>query len=107
MLAAGSLSEIALFATANLPSTVLGPPDRLDLRMAMAYLRRTPGLSSGEPMNSMPAFSRVFIIKSRVCALLEGMPSASSIRLTVATPTFDFSANSLALQLISALAALI
>ena len=49
------LSELA-DATA-FPAAVLGPPERGVLGMpAMDYLRRTPGRSSGVPMNSTPAF---------------------------------------------------
>jgi len=48
---------MALREVATFPAVVLGPPERGVLGMpAMGYLRRTPGRSSGVPMNSIPAF---------------------------------------------------
>ena len=69
------------------------------VRFAKYYFlvtRRTPGPSSGEPKNSTPLSSKVRLTKSKFCALLDGTDTASSILLIVATPTFEYSANSLA-----------
>ena len=70
------------------------------------HFKRTPGLSSGDPMNSMPAFSRAFFRESIVLILPEGTPSESSKRLIVETPTPDIEAKSIAVIFNNALAAL-
>ena len=70
------------------------------------HFRRTPGLSSGDPINSIPAFSRAFFRESIVLILPEGTPSESSKRLMVETPTPDIEAKSIAVIFNNALAAL-
>lgn len=54
---------------------------------------RMPGRSSGEPMNSMPASSRDFVIALRLAKVLGGTPSCISIRLMVLELTPDASAR--------------
>ena len=70
------------------------------------HFNRTPGLSSGDPTNSIPAFSRAFFRESIVLILPEGTPSESSKRLIVETPTPDIEAKSIAVIFNNALAAL-
>jgi len=70
------------------------------------HFNRTPGLSSGVPMNSIPAFSRAFFIESIVLILPEGTPSESSKRLIVEIPIPDIEARSIAVIFNNALAAL-
>ncbi len=70
------------------------------------HFKRTPGLSSGVPMNSMPAFSRAFFRESIVLKFPEGTPSDSSKRLIVEIPTPDIEAKSMAVIFNNALAAL-
>ena len=70
------------------------------------HFRRTPGLSSGVPMNSIPAFSRAFFIESIVLILPEGTPSESSKRLMVEIPIPDIEARSIAVIFNKARAAL-
>ena len=60
------------------------------------HFKRTPGLSSGDPMNSIPAFSRAFLKASIVLILPDGTPSDSSKRLIVEMPTPDIEARSIA-----------
>ena len=57
------------------------------------HFNRTPGLSSGVPMNSIPAFSKALVIKFRVFILADGNPFPASMRLIVASPTSDNLAN--------------
>ena len=70
------------------------------------HFNLTPGLSSGDPMNSIPAFSKAFFIESIVLILPEGTPSASSKRLIVEIPIPDIEAKSKAVIFNNALAAL-
>lgn len=70
------------------------------------HFNLTPGLSSGDPMNSIPAFSRAFFIESIVLILPEGTPSESSKRLIVEIPIPDIEARSIAVIFNNALAAL-
>lgn len=70
------------------------------------HFKRTPGLSSGVPINSMPAFSRALFIESIVLILPEGTPSESSKRLIVEIPIPDIEARSIAVIFNNALAAL-
>ncbi len=70
------------------------------------HFNLTPGLSSGDPMNSIPAFSRAFFIESIVLILPEGTPSESSKRLIVEIPIPDIKARSIAVIFNNALAAL-
>ena len=70
------------------------------------HFKRTPGLSSGVPMNSMPAFSRAFFKESIVLILHGGTPSDNSNRLIVETPTPEIEAKSIAVIFNKALAAL-
>ena len=70
------------------------------------HFRRTPGLSSGVPMNSIPAFSKAFFKESIVLILPEGTPSESSKRLIVEIPIPDIEAKSIAVIFNNALAAL-
>jgi hypothetical protein len=70
------------------------------------HFNLTPGLSSGEPMNSMPDFSKAFLRESMVLILPEGTPSDSSNRLIVEIPTPDIKAKSIAVIFSKALAAL-
>lgn len=70
------------------------------------HFNLTPGLSSGDPMNSIPAFSRAFFIESIVLILPEGTPSESSKRLIVEIPIPDIEAKSIAVIFNNALAAL-
>lgn len=53
------------------------------------HFKRTPGLSPGEPMNSIPAFSRAFVNESKVLIFADGRPLPASIRFIVASPTLD------------------
>ena len=69
------------------------------------HFRRTPGLSSGVPMNSIPAFSSAFFKASIVLILPEGTPSDSSKRLMVEIPIPDIEARSIAVIFNNALAA--
>ena len=66
------------------------------------FLRRTPGRSSGVPMNSMPADSIVIFNVPSIRTCPEGTPSAHSNRRTVATPRPAFLAKSSADHLNSA-----
>ena len=101
-----ALSEL-LEATA-FPAAVLGPPERGVLGMpAMGYLRRTPGLSSGVPMNSTPAFWKALIIESIVLTLADGNPDPASTRLIVASPILASLAKSVMVILNNARPALI
>ena len=70
------------------------------------HFKRTPGLSSGVPMNSMPVFSRAFFKASIVLILPDGTPSDSSKRLIVEMPTPDIEARSIAVIFNKARAAL-
>lgn len=70
------------------------------------HFNRTPGLSSGDPMNSIPAFSSAFFRESIVLMFPEGTPSDSSKRLIVEIPTPDIEAKSMAVIFNNALAAL-
>lgn len=70
------------------------------------HFNRTPGLSSGDPMNSIPAFSKALFKESIVLILPEGTPSESSKRLIVEIPTPDIEAKSVAVIFNNALAAL-
>ncbi len=70
------------------------------------HFNRTPGLSSGVPMNSIPAFSSAFFRESIVLILPEGTPSESSNRLIVEIPTPEINAKSIAVIFSKALAAL-
>ena len=70
------------------------------------HFNRTPGLSSGDPMNSIPAFSRAFFRESIVLIFPEGTPSESSKRLIVEIPIPDIEARSIAVIFNNALAAL-
>ena len=58
-------------------------------------------------MNSMPAFSKLILIASKVLKLLFGTPKSDSIFIIVEKPTPDFSAKSLPDHLSKARAALI
>ena len=64
-------------------------------------------LSSGVPMNSIPALSSASWIDSKERAFPEGTPNISSKRLMVATPTPDEAASSSAVIRNICLAALI
>jgi hypothetical protein len=68
---------------------------------------RTPGRSSGVPVNSIPAASKAFRIFSRVCELLLGTESCASIRLTVLDAISARPAKSSVVQRSALLAALI
>ena len=68
---------------------------------------RTPGKSSGVPVNSIPAASKAFRIFSRVCELLLGTESWDSIRLTVLDAISARPAKSSVVQRSALLAALI
>jgi hypothetical protein len=57
---------------------------------------RTPGRSSGVPVNSIPAASKAIRIFSKVATLLLGGPSSASIRLIVLVPIPALFAKSLA-----------
>ena len=57
------------------------------------HFKRTPGLSSGEPTNSIPAFSRAFVSEFKVFIFADGKPFPASIRLIVASPISDNLAN--------------
>ena len=70
------------------------------------HFNLTPGLSSGEPINSIPAFSRAFFRESIVLMFPDGTPSDSSKRLIVEIPTPDIEAKSMAVIFNNALAAL-
>ena len=70
------------------------------------HFKRTPGLSSGVPMNSIPAFSSAFFKASIVLILPDGTPSDSSKRLIVEMPTPDIEARSIAVIFNKARAAL-
>ena len=70
------------------------------------HFNRTPGLSSGDPMNSIPAFSRAFFKASMVLIFPDGTPSDNSNRLIVEIPTPDIKARSIAVIFSKALAAL-
>ena len=70
------------------------------------HFKRTPGLSSGDPMNSMPAFSKAFFKESIVLILPDGTPSDNSNRLIVEIPTPEIEAKSIAVIFNNALAAL-
>ena len=70
------------------------------------HFKRTPGLSSGDPMNSIPDFSSAFFKASIVLILPEGTPSESSKRLMVEIPIPDIEARSIAVIFNNALAAL-
>lgn len=59
--------------------------DRWPSRQALGLPRRMPGRSSGVPMNSMPAASRVCCNATRVCAFELGTPSVASMRFSVRT----------------------
>ena len=70
------------------------------------HFNRTPGLSSGDPMNSIPAFSKAFFKESIVLILPDGTPSDNSNRLIVEIPTPEIEAKSIAVIFNNALAAL-
>ena len=99
---------MALRDVATFPATVLGPPERGVLGMpAMGYLRRTPGRSSGVPINSTPAFWKARIIESIVLILADGKPVPASTRLIVASPILASLAKSVMVNLNNARPALI
>ena len=70
------------------------------------HFKRTPGLSSGDPMNSIPAFSSALVRALIVLMLPDGTPSDNSNRLIVEIPTPDIEARSSAVIFNKALAAL-
>ena len=70
-------------------------------------LSLTPGRSSGEPMNSIPALSRALSKEFNVFMLAEGNPVPASMRLIVASPIWDIAAKSRTVILKIDLAALI
>ena len=76
----------ARYGDITLPAISLAPDFGGRLRM--------PGPSSGVPMNSMPAASKVAAICRNVCVRLAGTPSTASNLLIVRTPKPDLSASS-------------
>lgn len=68
---------------------------------------RTPGLSSGEPMNSMPAASKALCKANKVWLRLVGTPSICSSRFIVGRLTPDRFETSCPVQRSKARAALI
>jgi hypothetical protein len=85
-------------------SLALFPTEQQSAYSERRVRTRIPGLSSGVPMNSMPAASSAVFSSTNVEVRLCGIPSKDSNLLIVRTPKPDLSASSSMVQRSAALA---